>query len=203
MKLPESPSTEPKVAIQSEEPKPVHPELILEKETPFPQPQRAGKPLAARLEGRSSFNLKTIFDKVEEEKPVIEKRNDLPKEDFREKDVFDAWNGFLDSLKAENKIPAYNALHTAKVSLKESLCIAFEFSSLSLTTEFELQKDALMRVMRDQLQNYFIEFEVDIYEEPTRNYVKSKAEIFQEMAAKNPVLLKMKNEFGLDFNSND
>lgn len=110
----------------------------------------------------------------------------------------------MDNLKKQNKIPAYNALHTAKISLKEeNHRISFKFSSLSLSSEFELQKENLVLSMRDKLRNHFIEFEVSIEAEATQNYVKSKAEIFREMAEKNPVLLKMKNDFGLDFNSND
>ncbi len=133
----------------------------------------------------------------------MENRKDLPSETFTEQDVRKAWDEFVASLKAQNKIPAYNALHTAKVVLKDAVCVSFEFSSLSLSSEFDLQKDTLMLVMREKLRNHSIEFEVKIHSEPTQNYVKSKAEIFQEMAKKNPILLKMKNEFGLDFNSSD
>lgn len=177
-------------------------------EIPQPKPEvpeikRADKPMLTHKKSSNSFNLKTIFDKVEEEKPVIEHPKDLPREPFNETDVYIVWNEFLEILKSQNKIPAYNALHTAKVSLKTASCICFEFSSLSLSSEFDLKKDILMLTMREKLRNHFIEFEVNIHAEPTQNYVKSKAEIFREMAEKNPVLLKMKNEFGLDFNSND
>lgn len=113
------------------------------------------------------------------------------------------WNEFVANLKIQNKIPAYNALHTAKITLKDEFKIIFEFSSLSLSSEFDLQKDALMRTFRDKLNNHYIEFEVQIHSKSTQNFIKSKAEIFQEMVEKNPILLKMKNEFGLDLNSND
>lgn len=176
---------------------------------PEPQPQiipelkRADKPILTQKKSSGSFNLKTIFDIVEEEKPVIENPKDLPSEAFTEADFLKVWNEFLENLKKQNKIPAYNALHTAKISLKENSCISFKFSSLSLSSEFDLQKENLMPTMREKLRNHFIEFEVSIEAEPTQSYVKSKAEIFREMAEKNPVLLKMKNDFGLDFNSND
>lgn len=113
------------------------------------------------------------------------------------------WNEFVENLKIQNKIPAYNALHTAKVSLRDELKIIFEFSSLTLASEFDLQKDALMRTLREKLKNHYIEFEVHIEAKSAQNFIKSKMEIFQEMAEKNPILLKMKNEFGLDLNSND
>lgn len=151
-----------------------------------------------------SFNLKNIFDKVEEEKPVVENRSNLPKENFSESELMTVWNEFLHNLKSQKQIPAYNALHTANVSLKEGLRIIFEFSSLSLSSEFDLQKDVLMRQMRDKLKNHYIEFDVQIVKAELRqSYIKSKSDIFKEMAEKNPILLKMKNEFGFDFNSND
>lgn len=110
----------------------------------------------------------------------------------------------MENLKSKKQIPAYNALHTAKVSIAEDLKVNFEFSSLSLSAEFDLQKDALVRSIREKLKNHYIEFEVTIAQtEIVQNYIKSKSEIFKEMAEKNPVLLKMKNEFGLDLNSND
>ncbi|SMC51768.1 hypothetical protein SAMN06296427_103228 [Moheibacter sediminis] len=151
-----------------------------------------------------SFNLKNIFDKVEEEKPVLEDRSNLPKESFNENQFITVWSEFVENLKLQKQIPAYNALHTAKITLKDELKIIFEFSSLSLSSEFDLQKDALMRALREKLKNHYIEFEVQISKsELTQTYIKSKTDIFKEMAEKNPILLRMKNEFGLDLNSND
>lgn len=182
-----------------QQPVTVQEESTSQKEQSIPEIKRANKPISTNKETPVSFNLKTIFDKVEEEKPVIENRNDLPAEDFIENDVLLIFEEFVEGLKAQNKIPAYNALHTAKVLLKDKHQIVFEFSSLSLSSEFDLQKDALKLMMREKLNNHSIEFNVEIRSEATQNFIKSKAEIFREMAEKNPVLLKMKNELGLDF----
>ena len=140
---------------------------------------------------------------MEEEKTVVENRENLQKENFTENQFFEVWNEFLENLKQQRQIPAYNALHTAKVSL-QNLKIIFEFDSLTLSSEFDLQRDALMLKLREKLRNHYIEFEVKISQtEITQNFIKSKAELFKEMAEKNPVLLQMKSEFGLDLNSND
>lgn len=174
------------------------------KEITKPEIKRADKPISNKSEAPVSFNLKTIFDKVEEEKTVIENRDNLPKEKFTETQFMEVWNEFVENLKIQKQIPSYNALHTAKITLENELKINFEFSSLSLSSEFDLQKDALMRTMRQKLNNHHIEFEVQISKsEETKTYIKTKKDIFTEMAEKNPILLKMKNEFGLDFNSND
>jgi len=154
-------------------------------------------------ERKTSFNLKTIFDKVEEERPVIEKTSDLPKQNFTEQEMLRCWNEFLYRLQSQHKIPAYNALHTGKVKLGEGFRILFEFNSASLVNEFDLEKDNLMRLMREKLNNHFIEFETNINHKSSENFVKTKADIFNEMVKKNPILLKMKDEMGLDFNSNE
>lgn len=150
-----------------------------------------------------SFNLKTIFDKVEEEKPVLENLEDKPKDDFKKEKLIKHWNEFLEKLQGENQIPAYNALHTGKIDLKENFSIEFEFSSASLANELELQKDDLMRFLREKLNNYSIDFQVKIVQDDSIKYVKSKSDIFNEMAEKNPILLKMKKDWGLDYDSNE
>lgn len=150
-----------------------------------------------------SFNLKTIFNTVEEEKPVIENLENKPKDAFSEEKLKKFWTEFLNQLLKGNKIPAYNALHTGKLELKENFKIQFEFSSASLANEFDLEKDNLMRFLREKLNNYAIDFQVQVIQDDTVKYVKTKADVFKEMAEKNPILLKMKEELGLDYNSNE
>lgn len=201
------PKFAPQIEINSQKIKlstSVQEEFQPKKEIVKPEVKRAEKPISNKSEAPVSFNLKTIFDKVEEEKIVIENRDNLPKEKFTETQFMTVWNEFVENLKIQKQIPAYNALHTAKINLENEFKINFEFSSLTLSSEFDLQKDALMRILRQKLQNHYIEFEVQISKgELTQTYIKSKTDIFKEMAEKNPILLKMKNEFGFDFNSND
>ena len=102
-----------------------------------------------------------------------------------------------------NKIPAYNALHTGKVQLKENFQIEFEFTSASLANEFDLEKDNLMRFLREKLNNHLVEFQTKIIEDFTKKYVKTNQDKFKDMVDQNPILLKMKDEFGLDYNSNE
>ena len=162
---------------------------------------RAEKPL--QREGKGSFNLKNLFVKVEEEKPVIESLEDKPKTEFSEEELVKLWDEFVENLLKENKIPAYNALHTGKVQLNKNFQIQFEFTSASLSAEFDLEKDNLMRFLREKLNNYAIEFLVVIKDDQTKTFVKTNQEKFKDMAEKNPILLKMKEQFGLDYNSNE
>jgi hypothetical protein len=163
--------------------------------------KRADKPLQTEVE--TSFNLKKIFDKVEDDKPVVENLEGKPKDDFTKDDLVKAWQEFLTKLQVEHKIPAYNALSSGSIELKDNFVIEFTFSSLSLSGEFDLYRMDLMRFFREKFNNYGIEFQVTITQGESKNFIKSKAELFKEMAEANPILLKMKEELGLDLNSND
>ncbi len=117
--------------------------------------------------------------------------------------MLELWNEFVGNLLKANKIPAYNALHTGIVQLKENFKIQFEFTSSSLANEFDLEKDNLMRFLREKLNNHHIEFHTKIKEDHSKKYIKTNQEKFMDMAEQNPILLKMKDEFGLDYNSNE
>lgn len=154
-------------------------------------------------ETKSSFSLKNIFDKKEEKKEVSERGGEIPQSPFSEKDLLEFWHEFVENLLKSNKIAVYNALHTGKLQLKEEFKIEFEFNSASLASEFELEKDNLMRFLREKLNNHQIEFDINIKHDPSKKYVKTNQEKFMDMAEQNPILLKMKEEFGLDYNSNE
>lgn len=163
--------------------------------------QRASKPVQSKVE--RTFNLKNIFDKVEEEQIPIENFEDKPKDEFTEETLKIHWNEYLNTLKSENQIPAFNALQSGKIELKENFLIYFEFTSATLANELQLQRERLMNFLREKLNNYGIDFEVEVISNTTVNYIKTKSEVFNELAKKNSLLVKLKDELGLDYNSDD
>lgn len=98
---------------------------------------------------------------------------------------------------------SFNALQSGKLVLKDDFKIEIEFNSSTLIFEFEQIKDRLTLFLREKLNNEVFELIPVEVEGRSVNYIKSKAEIFKEMAERNPNLLKLKNELGLDYNSND
>lgn len=160
---------------------------------------RAEKPLGVKPQ--TGFNLKTLFDKVEEEKPEEEDLNNRPAGKFTAEALKENWNLFLETLRLENKIPSYNALQSGSLELKDNFIIDISFNSSSTIHEFEQLKDRLILFLREKLNNHIFEFNTVLLEGETENLIKSKDEIFREMAEQNPVLLKLKKELGLDYNS--
>lgn len=182
-------------------------EAVVEKPTEIPQKEtapkmmRAEKPVKAKVS--RSFDLSKLFDKVEEEKVVLEDLSGKPKDAFTLDQLKQHWEAFLQILQSENQIPSFNALQSGKIDLKPGFVIHFEFNSGSLEAEFNSQRTRLMHFLREQLNNYAIDFQVEIKEDKEVKFIITKADVFQQLAEKNPLLLKMKQEFGLDYNSED
>lgn len=134
---------------------------------------------------------------LEEEKEEI-LRNDLPRENFTLEQVNESWKRFLDRLKIEHNIPTYNALMTTKLDIINENEIIFEFSSHSSKQEFEEYKDRIRNSMRAHLKNHYFTIEIKFSESEAENHILSKKEKFEKLSTQNPVLLKLKEEFGLD-----
>ena len=134
--------------------------------------------------------------KVEEHQEEI-LRNDLPRENFTLDQVKDGWKRFLDRLKMEHNIPSYNALMTTNLEMEEGEII-FEFSSHSSEQEFEMYRDRIRNSLRAHLKNHYFAIQIRFSEKEAENHILSKKEKFEKLIDRNPVLLKLKEEFGLD-----
>ena len=76
--------------------------------------------------------------------------------------------------------------------------IIFEFSSHSSEQEFEVYRDRIRNSLRTQLKNYYFMIQIKLSEKEAENHILSKKDKFQKLSDKNPLLLKLKEEFGLD-----
>ncbi|MCA4810140.1 hypothetical protein IF128_10385 [Empedobacter stercoris] len=157
---------------------------------------RASKPI--KTSGNSSFSLKMALPgaKVQEHQEEI-LRDDLPREKFTLEQVKEGWKRFLDRLKIEHNIPSYNALMTTELGL-EGDEIIFEFSSHSSEQEFEEYRDRIRNSLRAFLKNHYFTIQIKFSEKEATNHILSNKEKFKLLSDKNPVLLKLKEEFGLD-----
>ena len=173
---------------------PVVKSVIIEQEVK--EYTRASKPIKSN--GLGSFSLKMALpgNKVEEFQEEI-LRNDLPREKFTIDQVKESWQKFLDRLKIEHNIPSYNALMTTNLEVVENEII-FEFSSHSSEQEFEVYRDRIRNNLRTQLKNHYFAIQIKLSEKEAENHILSKKDKFQKLSDKNPLLLKLKEEFGLD-----
>ncbi|MFY0653021.1 MAG: hypothetical protein JXQ96_13345 [Cyclobacteriaceae bacterium] len=94
-------------------------------------------------------------------------------------------NSFLSLLKNEFKIQDKTNI---ELQLKNSVEKKF-------LDEIEVE---LVRFMRDELKNDHILITSEFNKEETKRTAYTNAEIFEEMLAKKPELLRLKDELGLD-----
>lgn len=67
--------------------------------------------------------------------------------------------------------------------------------------EFENLRERLVHYLREKLNNHIFELNPLVSEGSTENFIKTKDDVFREMIAQNPDLLKLRKELGLDYNS--
>ena len=174
------------------------------KTTPVPtelaenQIKRVSKPLGSSR--GTAFSLKNVInnsnEKLEAEDEVL--RDDLPRDDYSLEQVQNFWNKFLDRLKIEHSIPAYNALATTTIQLLENNVIQLEFISASSEAEYEIYKSRIMNGLRGAINNFYFTIDVKLSEAEAKSHILTTKQKFEAFVEKNPTILKLKEEFGLD-----
>lgn len=162
-----------------------------------PMRERVNKPLGQRR--NSAFSLKSAIQDLQEKKEEEEVlKDDLPRNSYTVEAVKAGWNKFLDQLKTEHNIPAYNALSTTEIALKEDNVIELEFISASSESEFETYRKRIVNHLRGALQNYYFKIEIKFSEAEAKSHILTTKQKFELFVEKNPIMLKLKDEFGLD-----
>ena len=159
---------------------------------------RVNKPL--KTQRRAAFSLNMDLDKkaeIVDEQLVVEENK--PKDNFDEQKIKIFWQDFLQQLKMEKRIPAYNVFETVKIKKVDDFLITFELGSASSEVEFETFRDRIVNGLKTFLNNYSIRVETLVSESiASVNHIKSKKQIATEMGEKNPAFVKLLNDFGLN-----
>lgn len=125
----------------------------------------------------------------------------MPKEEFTKHDVHQLWNNFLEEIKNQNR-PAFNVLQTTEWDINKNSDLVLTFDSDSMAIEFENLREQFVTFLREQLNNYYIQVIKKIKAEiSNKKHIKSRRDIFEEMASKNQNLLKLQKIFDLDIDN--
>lgn len=122
----------------------------------------------------------------------------LPSDDFTEGQLQNIWNEYLDQLKEAKKHRVYGSLDNKKLVLKENFLVEIELDSETQRSNFEEEKRALVKFIREKLNNFSIQFETRVTVNERKLEPYSASEKFQYMAEKNPHLLLLKQKLDLD-----
>jgi DNA polymerase-3 subunit gamma/tau len=128
---------------------------------------------------------------------VIIDEEDLPKDDFTEKELLEIWNRYIKKIqdKGQFNLASILAIDTPKVV---GTNIHLEFPNATNKVEVERQQYDLLGFIRKSLNNYDINLNITVNEEMDKKYVYTTHEKFEKLKEKNPYLDTLKKTFDLD-----
>lgn len=159
------------------------------------------KPILKTERRRSSaLSLNSIHKKPVVKKSIaetIENKDDLPKDAFTPSQFLEIWDVYIAKLNknGEKIIASIMNADRPKV-LVETITMTFPNSMME--AEFNKIKPKLLRSLREQLNNYSIDFNSIVNEENNKKYAYTPQEKYNKMLEKNNALAKLKKTFKLD-----
>ncbi|MGV6832286.1 MAG: DNA polymerase III subunit gamma/tau [bacterium] len=148
----------------------------------------------------SGLSLKSIARKKEHELKQIEviiDEEDLPEDDFTEKELLDSWHDYHKKLERQGQRNLASILKIDEPKVKEHT-IYLEFPNETNKVELERNQGPLLQFIRKKLNNFKINLDITVNETIEKQYVFSPVEKYQRLIEKNPSLELLKKKFDLD-----
>ncbi len=148
----------------------------------------------------SGLSLSSIRAKKEYEirqMEVVIDEEELPKEDFTERELITCWNTFIEKTQQHGKHNLASILAIDKPKLRGST-ICLEFPNETNKVELERQQYDLLSFLRKQLKNYDINLDITVNEAASKKYAYTTLEKYEKLKEKNPNIEVLKRTFGLD-----
>ena len=121
------------------------------------------------------------------------------KEDFNEKDLLNIWDQYyiLKKMNMQQNIASILKINNPK--LKENYSIEFEVPSEINKVELEKELFEILDFLKFKLNNSLIKIKIIVNElEQKKSFIYSNEEKFKKFVETNSLILKLKDEFGLE-----
>ncbi len=156
--------------------------------------------LNTEVKRSSGLSLSSIRAKKEhqiKQMDVVINEEDLPKEDFTEKQLIDCWKVFITRLQDEGKhnLASILSIDTPKVN---GTNIHLEFPNSTNKVELERQQYDLLSFIRKSLNNFDINLTITVNEEKEKQYAYTAKEKYSKLKEKNPQIESLRKTFDLD-----
>ena len=175
-----SSSTNTLEAFQVKEP----PKIILKQET-------------KRASGLSLSSIRAKKEHLIRQMDVVIDEEDLPKEDFTEKELIAVWNTFIEKLRVEGKHNLASILSIDTPKVKETT-VYLEFPNATNKVEVERQQYDLLAFVRKSLNNFDISLSISVNEVMEKQYAYTAMEKFEKLKEKNSNIDLLRKTFDLD-----
>ena len=156
--------------------------------------------LNKQIKSSSGLSLSSIKKKKEhliKQMDVVLEEDDLPKEEFTEKQMLKAWNNFVLQIEKKGK---HNFASILQIDTPKLIgtTIHLEFPNSSNKVEVERQQYNLLRSLRQELNNFEINLSITVNEELDKKYAYTPIEKFEKLKEKNSKIDLLRKTFDLD-----
>jgi DNA polymerase-3 subunit gamma/tau len=147
----------------------------------------------------SSLSLKSIHQKKQEKKLVVEENFDNhPKTIFTEKLLQQFWKEYVDLLNKKGERSMASIVGTDVPRLKQHFKISFTVPNKLMQDQFKKGRPKLLNFLREKLNNYGIKIDAILNETVEKKFAYTPLEKFNKLKEKNPLLEKLRQSFELD-----
>jgi DNA polymerase-3 subunit gamma/tau len=146
------------------------------------------------------LSLKKLRQKKQEllEESLLQAGKKLPTEPFSQAAFDVQWRKYLEILRKQHEKNMHSILTIDKKPKVVGSKIHLTLSSNALKTELERNKEKVLNYLRRHLNNYDIDFVIDVKEEIQNEFVYTKKDKFNKLLEKYPDLQFVKDKFKLD-----
>ncbi len=167
------------------------------------QPEaKQNAPVSAPVQtaGTVGLSLKKLKEKKQQlaEQRRLQNQKELPKDPFTQAQFEVYWNKYLDLLRKHQE---KNLLSILTIDKKPRIIdhkIHITLTSQVLKDELQRIKEKILNYLRSNLNNYDIDFVIEVKEEKKKEFVYTKKDKFKKLVQKYPDLLYLKEKFKLD-----
>ena len=153
-----------------------------------------------RKSGGTGITIGGIIKKKREleEQKQLQNKEQLPVNDFSQEDFEKYWREYLDKLRKNHEKNLLSILTIDRKPRAINGKIHLTLSSEALKKELERTKEKVLKFLRQNLNNYDIDFVINVKEEKKKELVYSKKDKFNKLVQKYPDLAYLKTKFKID-----
>lgn len=177
---------------------------IKKEEAPIAVAPTTGSPLKSNSSTtkKPAIKLPSIADiksgKFELKKEEKQEDVVLPTQDFSYGDFKHYWDEAIAQIASKNQASINVMIANLQPELKDNTNIHLTFNNKIQLELFQSEKPFIAGYLREKLQNYSIDFVIEMNTTEQDNTPYTNAEKFKAMASKNPNLQALKDALGLD-----
>ena len=163
------------------------------------KPKLSAPTLKTAQRRSSSLSLKSIHQKKEVKKTVVEENYDnYPKDNFAIEKLQSLWTTYASLLQKKGQRSMASIVSASVPKLEKDFKILFSVPNNLMFDQFQKGKPKLLGFLRENLNNYGIEIDVKLNEKIEKKFAYTNQEKFNKLKEKNPFLEKLRQTFELD-----